>query len=99
MMSDDQMQQRINLLLAAAGFRARRLGILTDTVQIGRVQNLIVFIDKLKQYRQSIELKAVAANDTYTAGPLKVELVAEQNGQVLFRTQDSNGVDSQSLEN
>lgn len=93
-LSDDQMQQRINLLLAAAGFRARRLGILTDTVQIGRVQNLIAFIDTLKQYRQSVGLKVVAANDTYTAGPLKVELLAEQNGQILFRTEKTNGLDS-----
>ncbi len=85
-MSEDQIQQRINLLIAAANFRARSLGILSDSVSIGRVQDLITFINQLKQYNQMIELRAVAADVTYTAGPLKLELVASQNGAILFRT-------------
>ncbi len=87
-MSDDQLQQRINLLLAAANFRARNLGVLSDSVQIGRIQDVITFIEQLKQYKQPIELKAVAADVTYTAGPLNIELVAIQNGQVLIRTKN-----------
>jgi uncharacterized protein (DUF3084 family) len=85
-MSDDQIQERINLLIAAANFRARSLGILNDSVSIGRVQDLIAFIDQLKQYNQMVELKAVAADVTSNAGPLKIELVAAQNGTILFRT-------------
>ncbi|UIE39137.1 DUF3084 domain-containing protein [Leptodesmis sichuanensis] len=87
-MSDAQIQQRINLLLAAAGFRAQRLGIVADTVQIGRVQNLIAFIEKIREYNQMIELRAVAAEKTFTSGPLKVEFVAADNGKVLLRSQD-----------
>ena len=85
-MTDDQIQQRINLLLAAANFRARNLGILSDSVQIGRIQDVITFVEQLKQYKQTVELKAVAAEVTYTAGPLNLDLVASQNGQVLLRT-------------
>lgn len=88
-MADRDIRQRINLLVAAANFRARNLGILTDSVQIvGPIQTLLTFVEQLKQSKQLIELKAVATEDTYTAGPLKIELIAEQNGQVLYRTQD-----------
>lgn len=85
---DEELQQRINLLLAAANFRARNLGILTDSVQIGRIQDVITFIEQLKQYKQTVELRAVAADVIYTAGPLNIELVATQNGQVLLRTKN-----------
>jgi len=86
--SDDEIQQRINQLLAAANFRARNLGILTDSVQIGRIQDVITFIEQLKQYKQTIELRAVTSDVTYTAGPLNIDLVASQNGQVLLRTKN-----------
>ena len=85
---DDELQQRINLLLASANFRARNLGILADSVQIGRIQDVITFVEQLKQYNQTVELKAVAADVIYTAGPLNLELVAVQNGQVILRTKN-----------
>lgn len=88
-MTDAQIQQRINLLLAAAGFRAQRLGIVADTVQIGRVQNLITFVEKIREYNRMIELRAVAAEKTFTSGPLKVEFVAADNGKILLRSQDN----------
>ncbi len=88
-LSEVQIQQRINLLVTAAGFRARRLGILTDTVQIGdgRVQDLLTFIEKLQQYNETIELRTIAQDTIFTAGPLKVNLVAVQNGKELLRSQ------------
>ncbi|MDX2229993.1 MAG: DUF3084 domain-containing protein [Leptolyngbyaceae cyanobacterium bins.349] len=87
--TDAAIQQRINLLLSAATFRARRLGMLTDTVEVGRVQDLIAFIEKLKEYRQPVELRAIAANPTYTAGPLTVNLeIAQKNGKVQVRSQE-----------
>ncbi len=88
-LSEVQIQQRINLLVTAAGFRARRLGILTDTVQIGegRVQDLLAFIEKLQEYNETIELRTIAEQTTFTAGPLKVNLVAVQNGKELLRSQ------------
>jgi len=88
MATDADIQQRINLLLSAATFRARRLGMLTDTVEVGRVQNLINFVEKLKGYKQSVELRAIAASPTYTSGPLTVELEIAQNGKVQVRSQE-----------
>ncbi|MES1024317.1 DUF3084 domain-containing protein [Gloeocapsa sp. BRSZ] len=87
-MSDTELRQRVELLLGASNFRAQRAGILGDTIQIGdnRIETLIGFIEQLKQYNQPVEIQAVAAEVTYTAGPLKVELLATQNGQVVFRT-------------
>lgn len=86
-LSDAQLQDRINLLLASAGFRARRLGMLTDRVEVGRIQGVIAFIEQLKRYSRSLNLKAVASETTYTAGPLQLELIAEEDGQILFRSQ------------
>ncbi|MUL36645.1 DUF3084 domain-containing protein [Gloeocapsopsis dulcis] len=87
-MSDTELRQRVELLLGASNFRAQRAGILGDTIQIGdnRIETLIGFIDQLKQYNLPVEIQAVAAEVTYTSGPLKVELLAMQNGQVVFRT-------------
>ncbi|MCY7394011.1 MAG: DUF3084 domain-containing protein, partial [Leptolyngbyaceae cyanobacterium CAN_BIN12] len=61
----------------------------TDTVQIGngRVQDLLAFIEKLQGYNETIELRTVAEATTLTAGPLKVNLVAVQNGKELLRSQ------------
>ncbi|EKQ67601.1 hypothetical protein OsccyDRAFT_3883 [Leptolyngbyaceae cyanobacterium JSC-12] len=87
--TDAEIQQRINLLLAAANFRARRLGILTDTVEIGRVQNLLTFIERVKEYKQAVELRAIAASPTYTAGPLTVELEIGTNGRSQGRSPQS----------
>jgi len=88
-MTTEEIQQRLNLLLFAAKFRARSTGIVDDTLQIGdnRIEILFRFIEQLKQYNQSVDIKAIAAEDTYTSGPLKVELVAVQNGQVIFHTE------------
>jgi uncharacterized protein (DUF3084 family) len=86
-MTTEQLQQQINLLFAASNFRARRLGILNDTVQIGQIQKVINFIEELKKYKEPIDIKTVTTDVTYTAGPLKVNLVATRNGEVLFSTQ------------
>jgi len=87
-MTAEEMQQRLNLLLFAYKFRARSAGILGNTIRLGddSPKNLISFIEQLKQYNQPVDIKAVAAEDTYIAGPLKVKLLAVQNGQVIFHT-------------
>lgn len=92
-MTAEELQQRVELLLSASKFRVRRAGILGDTIQIGdnRIQTLIRFFEQLKQYNQQVEIKAVAAGNTYTSGPVKVELVAVQNGQVVFDTKSISG--------
>lgn len=87
-MTAEEIRQRVELLLSATNFRAQRAGILGDTIQIGdnRIETLLRFIAQLNQYKQPLEIRAVAAQVTYTAGPLKVELIAIQNEQVVFST-------------
>lgn len=88
-MTEVEIRKRIDLLLAASQFRARRVGIVGDTIlQIGdgRITTFIRFLEQVKQYKQSVDLKAIAAEDTYTSGPLKIKLVAIKDGQVVFST-------------
>jgi uncharacterized protein (DUF3084 family) len=85
-LSTEDLNQSITQLVAASNFRARRAGVLTDGVQIDRLQTWSSFVEQLRQYDSSVELRVVAAEVTYTVGPLKIELVAVQNGQVILRT-------------
>jgi uncharacterized protein (DUF3084 family) len=83
------MQQRLDLLLSAAQFRARSAGILGDIqVENGDILVLINFLNSLKSFPESIEeIEAVAAETTPTVGPLKLRLYALKNGRILFSTQ------------
>jgi uncharacterized protein (DUF3084 family) len=82
-MTSYQMRQRLDLLISASQFRARNAGILND-IQID--STFLRFLAQLRQYQQPVEIQAIAAEDTFTAGPLKVKLIAIQNGQVIFGT-------------
>ncbi|MEP0856438.1 DUF3084 domain-containing protein [Trichocoleus sp. DQ-U1] len=86
-MTDQQIRQRIDLLLGASQFRATRAGILGDTVQVGdnRIVSLIRFIEQLKKHNKPISLKAVVAEDAYIAGPMKLNLEAVEDGEVVVR--------------
>ncbi|MBC6476081.1 MAG: DUF3084 domain-containing protein [Hormoscilla sp. GM102CHS1] len=87
-MSEDEILQRLDLLIASSKFRARRAGIIGTTIQIadGSPKTLVQFIEHLMITKEPLEIQAVAAEVTYTAGPLKIELVAIRDGEVLFRT-------------
>ncbi len=85
-MSDEDIQKRLDLLLSAAQFRARSAGVL-GTIQIedGRLTQLIEFIAKVQKSPELIdEIKVVASDNTYTAGPLKLRLIALKNGEIVF---------------
>jgi len=82
-MTSYQMRQRLDLLISASQFRARNAGIV-ESVQIEGT--FLRFINQVGQYQQPLEIKAIAAENTYTAGPLRVKLVAIVNGQVIFST-------------
>ena len=86
----EEIKKRLDLLLAAAQFRARRAGILGNIqVEDGSVRGLLDFIDKLEGSDESIEeIKAVVSQDTYTVGPLKLRLYAMSNGNILFQTEE-----------
>jgi uncharacterized protein (DUF3084 family) len=84
--AEENFQQRLDLLLAASQFRARRAGIVGDIqVEDGRIQKILNFVEKLTASEEiPDEIKAIATDATYTAGPLKLRLVAFKNGRVLF---------------
>ena len=82
-MTSDQLRQRLDLLISASQFRARNAGIV-ESVQIDGT--FLRFVTQLQQTEQEVEIKAIAAENTYTVGPLRVKLVAILNGQILFST-------------
>lgn len=87
-MTEDQIRERLDLLIAASLFRVRRAGIVADKIQIGddRIETLTRFLEQLKQSKQPIDVQVVTSDITYTAGPVKMDLIAIQGGQVIFRT-------------
>ena len=87
-LSIEDIQEQLDWLMAASQFRARRAGILGNLqVEDGNLAKLITFIDQLNEYEQPIEeIKAIATETIYTAGPLKIRLVAIKNGKVIFST-------------
>ncbi|MEH2308493.1 DUF3084 domain-containing protein [Nostoc sp.] len=82
-MTSYQLQQRLEILISASQFRARNAGIVEDVQVEG---TFLRFVAQLRQYNQPLEIKAIAAEDTYTAGPLRVKLVAIVNGKIIFST-------------
>ncbi len=82
-MTSYQLRQRLDLLISASQFRARNAGII-DSVQIDGT--FLRFINQMGQSNELLEIKAIAAEDTYTAGPLRVKLLAIVNGKIIFGT-------------
>ena len=85
-LSPPEFQRTIRELLASSNALARRRGLLNDSVQLERLQSLQSFLEQLQKLPSSVEIRAVTTDVTYTVGPLKIELVAVQNGQVVLRT-------------
>jgi len=88
---DPAIEQRIEQLLAVAQFQSRRAGMLNTipVVADGRAIALIRFVEQLKPYTTPLEIQAIAIEDNYTFGPLRIDLVVIQNGKVVLRTTDS----------
>lgn len=87
-LSNSQLRKQLEQLLDASSFRARFVGIVDGTVEIGneRMDTLISFFQQLQQHDQPLEIQAVAAEDAYTIGPLRLDLLARRNGEVIFST-------------
>lgn len=85
---DEQVRQQLQQLIEACTFRARLIGIVRGRVQVAddRIETLTAFVDRLQQYEKPVEVRAIAADVAYIVGPLKIDLVAVENGVVVFRT-------------
>jgi uncharacterized protein (DUF3084 family) len=83
-----EVQERLNWLLAVSKFRAQRAGTLGE-IEIGddQIENLVDFIDQLTQSPEPVrEIRAIVAENTYTAGPLKIDFVVMRNGKIIYST-------------
>ena len=91
-LSDEQVRQQLLQLIEACQFRARLIGVVGGRVQVAdnRVETLAGFIERLQQYDKPLDVQAIATDVTYIAGPLKIDLVARENGVVVFRTGQQN---------
>ncbi|MEG4345147.1 DUF3084 domain-containing protein [Microcoleus sp. A003_D6] len=87
-LTDEQVRQQLLQLIEACQFRARLIGVVGGRVQVAdsQIETLAGFIDRLQQYEKPLDVQAIAADVTYIAGPLKIDLVALSNGAVVFRT-------------
>lgn len=88
--SPEEVQKRIDILLSSARFRARSAGILGDIqIENGSLTNLGNFLEKINESLTSVDqIVAVAVDNTYTVGPLKLRLVAYQDGKIIFDTRE-----------
>src|SRR5919202_288609 len=86
-MTNQEIRQRLDQLLALAQFRARRAGVV-GVIQVGdgRISTIIKFIEQLEKYDQSVEVRVLVQETSFTSGPLKMQLVAIQRGQVVLKT-------------
>ena len=83
-----EVQERLNWLLAVSKFRAQRAGTLGE-IEIGdnKVENIVDFINQVTEATEPVrEIKAVVSENTYTAGPLKLDFVVIRDGKVVFST-------------
>jgi uncharacterized protein (DUF3084 family) len=88
--SNERLIEGYEQLIEAVQFRAQQAGVLSNTIQIaeGRADTVIAFFNQLMQYTQPIDIQAIAVDSvyTYTTEPIRLDLVAVQNQQVLFST-------------
>ncbi|ACA99663.1 MULTISPECIES: DUF3084 domain-containing protein [Cyanophyceae] len=77
----------VDFLLGAAQFRARRAGVLGDIqVKDGNVGHIINFVEALNNSPEPVtEIRAIAIENGFTAGPLRLELVGLSNGRIVIR--------------
>ncbi len=80
-----ELRERINLLLSASQFRARQSGIVNDNIEFP-IEHLVNFLDQLVRYDRPLTIQAVVIEPTYTAGPLRLEFLAIDNEQIIFRS-------------
>lgn len=88
--SDQELVERMNVLLASTQFIATQNGVIEDDVIIAdnRTETLLRFLTAVQQETQPLDLQAVALRDIYAAGPIRVDIIASRNGRRLFSTRD-----------
>jgi len=83
-----EVQERLNWLLAVSKFRAQRAGTLGE-IEIGnnQIESIVGFINQVTKAEIPVsEIKAVVVENTFTAGPLKLNFVVIRDGKVILST-------------
>ena len=86
--TEESIQKRIDILLVATQFRARRAGVVGNIqVEDGRLKTIVNFIEEISARKEGLdEIKAVAAEETYTIGPLKIRLIGIKDDEIIVGT-------------
>lgn len=86
--TNEQLIERFRLLIATAQFQARRAGVIIadPLVAGGLTEPVIQFLERVQNSGEALEIQAIAAQPVFTTGPINLELIAVQDGQVLFGT-------------
>lgn len=84
-MTPTALRERLNLLLSAAQFRAKQSGMVSESVEV-QVDSLVRFLDQVIRYDRPLVVQAITPVATYTTGPLRLEFLALDNDQILFRS-------------
>jgi len=84
----EEVRKKMEKLIDACNFRASFVGIVGGRVQIAddKIETLLQFIEQLEAHHGPVDVQAIAADVTYTAGPLRINLVAISDGTVIFST-------------
>ena len=88
-LANRQLVERLNLLIASTQVKALQEGVINvDAVQIsdGQRATLFRFLQQVQTYGRGLDLMAISAQPIFTIGPIRIELVAIKNNEVLFRT-------------
>ena len=87
-LTEEVIQQKLDLLLSATQFHARRSGVLGGIqVADGRLKTLVDFIESIRQSQVGLDkLKAIAMQDTKTIGPLKLKLLGIKGIDIVLET-------------
>lgn len=90
-LTNQELVEKLNLLIASLQFRARQDGLVGDTLQVanGRTEALLAFLQEMRNLSGEIDIQAIASEPIPTIGPLQVELFAvDSDGEVLVRTDE-----------
>lgn len=89
-LTNQDLVEKLNLLIASLQFRARQDGIVGESLQIadGRTEALLAFLNEIKTIDEPVDIQAIASEPIFTIGPLQVELFAVVNGEVRLRTDE-----------
>lgn len=89
-LTNQALLEKLNLLISSLQFQARQDGIISETLQIanGRTEALAAFLSEIRNLDKPIEIQAIASRPIFTVGPVHVELLAVDDGQILVRTDE-----------